>query len=277
MPVVARTLLLACAVLVADSRPQSRLGQDPARPSRPQANGLFESPQDERKPPGRDPDRPTDTGLITEPSRHFNRSGLFSVVLPARWRQLTPDEARALKKADAAGFADDLLDPKPAEYYAYGEIDRWLADNRFSGGCLSIIVSRGEPEPGDESVQHIRDFAAAYTAGTYEIAECRWTKLGPDAHAAIESRSRRQDRGRPPMRLLEFFVPTGGQTIVLAFRAAEDDFADLLPAFEEAAATLRFSRPPRGSGGLGNNILYAAGIGALVGVLLMILRRRNTA
>jgi len=223
--------------------------------------------------PAQDP-----AGDGVEPTRHLNRSGLFSLVLPPHWRQLTPDDARQLHKAGATGFGDDLLDPKPAAFYAYGDVDRWQRDNRFSGGCLSIIVSRGEPEQNDESLQRIRRFAAEYAKGSYEIDTCRWTKLGLDGHPAIECRSRRQDRGsRQALRLLELFVPTGGQTLLLAFRAAGGDFDELVATFERAAATLRFSRPARGPRSLGNNLLYAAGIGALVGVLLMVLRRRNTA
>ena len=212
-------------------------------------------------------------------ARHTNRSQLFSLVLPADWRQITPDEARTLRASGSGGFSRDLLDPKPAEFYPYGNVDRWLADKRFDGRCMSVIVSDGEPAEGDEALTAIRQYAAEYTQagrGSYEILASQWTQVGPDAHPAIECLSRRQtpDDARP-IRLLELFAPSGGRTIVLAWRAFDDDFDAAEPVFREAADSLRFAREPRGQRDLSNDIIYIAVIGAIVGLLLAVMRGRG--
>jgi hypothetical protein len=210
---------------------------------------------------------------------HVNASGAFSLELPARWRQLTPDEARRLSRSGAAGFPADLLDAKPAAFYAYGEVERWLAENRFDGRALSVIRRDGEPIQDDSSLAIIEQFAADYSQGgegTYELEGRRWTTVGRDAHPAIECLSRRTSAGDPrPFRVLEYYVPSGGATIVLAFRAEANDFETALPEFHRIAATLRFARPPRGARDLATDMLYVAGIAALVGLLLGVLWRRH--
>ena len=212
-----------------------------------------------------------------EPARHTNRSGLFSLVLPPDWRQVTPDEARALR--DATGFSRDVLDPKPAEFYPYGNVDRWLADKRFDGRCMSVIVSDGEPAEGDDALDAIRSFAAEFTErgeGSYEILAARWTEIGPDAHPTIECLSRRKTTGdERPIRLLELFAPSGGRTIVLALRAFDGDFEAAEPVFRETVKTLRFAREPRGQRDLSSDIVYIAVIGAIVGLLLAVMRGRG--
>jgi hypothetical protein len=213
------------------------------------------------------------------PAAHINGSGTFSFEMPPRWRQLTPDEARRLRNASAQAFPPDLLDDKPAAFYAYGDVDRWLAEKRFDGRALSVIRKDGEPAQDDSSLAIIDRFAAEYDRrgeGTFDLLSRSWTTVGRDAHPAIECLSQRTLPGAPgAFRVLEFYVPSGGATIVLAFRAAADDFDGAVPEFRRIAATLRFARPPRGPRELATDMLYVAGVAALVGLLLAVLWRRS--
>jgi hypothetical protein len=75
----------------------------------------------------------------------------------------------------------------------------------------------------------------------------------------------------PPMQALEIYAPTGGRLIIFQFRANADDFAAALPQFRKAIATLEFAREPEGPAKLSDRLQNAAIVGAVVGLLLLVL------
>jgi len=214
------------------------------------------------------------------PTRNLSLTGIFSLELPPGWRQLTPDEARRLKKDPGKEFPAALIHPGlRTNMYPYGHVDRWLAGG-FDGRCLCVQLSEGEPGMDQESIDKILSFAKESSAAghRFDIRSSRFSKLGEQGQSVIETRAVRVfEDGARPMQELGFYVPTGGQTLILAFRSFEEDFEQVLPTFERAAATLRFSRPPRGPKRQTNDIVWAAIVGAFVGVLLLLLRRKSRA
>lgn len=216
--------------------------------------------------------------LPQEPDRHISRTGAFSVVLPDRWRQLTPDEAFALSKRSPPVLPPDLLTPTTAAFYPYGEVDRWLA-GAFDGRCLTVQQVDGEYPVDDDGVSVIREATAKATDDGWqrEIVSTELVELGAAKHPAIQC-TVRQVGGRPwpTVVSLLLFVPTAGDTLILGFRTWEEDFEAASAVFQKAAHSMTFARPARGPSKLGDQLLYPALIGALVGLLLLGLRRRPT-
>lgn len=216
-----------------------------------------------------------------ERPRHVSPTRAFSLVLPEGWRQLTPDEARLLRKRGADGYPGGLLDPRPADVSPYGNVDRWLQAG-FDGEYLAVEVSDHEIDLEDDeavrlSIEELRRFVhrAAATGVRIRIERAERVELGPDRHPALEVLAWRQHgAGTLPVRSLEYYVPTGGRTVILAFCAVEERFPAAVARFRGIARTATFARPPRGSGRLGENLLYTAVIGALVGLAIAVLRKR---
>ncbi|MEM7200020.1 MAG: hypothetical protein AAF628_07130 [Planctomycetota bacterium] len=205
--------------------------------------------------------------------RHFARDRSFSIVLPSGWRQLVPDEARTLQQRFSAKFPPDLLTPRQAGLYPYGPIDAWLR-GEVQGRCLTLQKADGEIPVSDEGLADARSpqIAAGWKR---EVEEARIVELGPDRHPAIECVTA-LDLGpdAPPIAALELLVPTGGNTLILSFRCWSADLAAALPAFRATTATLQFARPARGESKLSDRLVYPAVVGALVGLLLLVLRKR---
>ncbi len=214
-----------------------------------------------------------------EPERNVDLTRSFSCVMPEGWRQLTPDEAFQLQKAKSR-IPADLLTGRPAEHFPYGAIDQWLA-GAFDGRCLTMTRRPGEIPTDEQGVEALREHAARVTRDSgweQEIVTADVTEVGPGKHKSIVCQTRWvQGSNRPPIQSLVLFVPTGGDTLILAFRTWESDFDAALPFFEQTAATFRFARPPRGSAKLTDRLLYPAIVGALVGALLLLLRRKAAA
>ena len=210
-----------------------------------------------------------------EPKRHFSMDRSFSVILPDGWRQLTPDEARTLSRRADKPIPGDVVGPRPAAYYPYGEVDGWLEDG-FDGRCLTVVKVDGEPSMDDEGLASVRGQAKDAAGGwTRKVLEASVVELGAANHKVIQCTSRLvPGTGARPCLALELFIPTAGDTLILGFRAHEPDFATALPGFREVAATLSVARAARGPSKLGDRLLYPAIIGALVGLLLLVLRKK---
>jgi len=217
-----------------------------------------------------------------DPERHFNRTGAFAMVLPDDWRQVTPDEALQLSRQDPRQVPDWLLTPRQVAYYPYGSIGRWL-DGDFDGRCLTVQELDGEYPVDEEGISVIRSAAgqpadqAADQEWQREVLSAEPAKIGSSEHPAIQCTVRDHSRDGTTSRSLVLFVPTGGDTLVLSFRAPDDDFERSLPLFQQIMATLTFARPARGPTELSDRLLYPALVGALVGLLLLGLRRRRPA
>lgn len=214
--------------------------------------------------------------LGQDPDRHFSRTGAFSIQLPTGWRQLTPDEAFALAKKTPPVVPADLLAPTTAAFYPYGAVDQWLA-GEFDGRCFTVQQVEGEYPIDAEGIRVIKEATERPTDDGWrrEIVKTEIAELGADKHPVIECTVRQVGDGRwPVVRSLLLFVPTAGDTLILSFRAWEDDFEAASGVLRDAAESMTFARPARGPSDLGDRLLYPALVGALVGLLLLGLRRR---
>ncbi len=208
----------------------------------------------------------------------FSIDRAFALLLPVEWQQLTPDQARSLSKRPEAGFPPDLVSARPLPFYPFADVTRWLEEG-FDGRCLTIAKVAGEPDEGEEGVAQITSMQDT-EGGLWQrtVLDARATEYGEAQHPVFECITRMVPAaGGEPLRSLEVFVPTNGDTLILGFRAFEDEFDALLPDYRALASTLRVSRPARGNPSVGQRLLYPAVIGALVGIALMVLRKRAIA
>jgi hypothetical protein len=224
--------------------------------------GLADAAQDSSTPP-------------PSAERHTNQALGFALDLPAGWRQITPDEAFQLAKKKPSPLPPDLLAPNQAAFYPYGDIDRWLA-GEFDGRCMTAQLADGEYSVDEAGLDRVRAAAGARREGDWrrEMLSVATTEVGARGHPAIECVIRVVQHGpAKPFRSLVFFVPTGGKTLICSFRATESDFEAALPLFRTAAATMNLARRARGPSKLTDRLLMPILIGALVGLLLLVLHR----
>lgn len=201
---------------------------------------------------------------------YIDPTGSFSLSLPSGWRQMTPDEAIALRPQMPADIADRVV---PGRIDRFGEIGRWL-DEGFSGRCLTLTLDQGEPEMSEDTLQTIRDFVALGNASDLRlnIESLRFSSVGEGDYQAIERVLQIQDgRGTEVARALQFLVPTGGNSLWLSFRTTREDFAAAEATFRQCAGTLKLANPPEGRKELSDKLRTPIIIGALVGLGLLIL------
>ncbi len=182
----------------------------------------------------------------------------YSISLPEGWRRLTPDEVRILRPKLPSDLREMVL---PGTLDRFGPVDKWLSAG-FDGRCLTVAEKEGEPPVDAEGLARIRSWVEAH--GTYVSG--KQATVGPNGHPVLEVVSR-----RPPDRFLEVYAPTGGRLIIFQFRAHEEDFAAALPLFRKALGTLVFAREPKGAPKLSDRLQNAAIVGAIVGVVLLVL------
>lgn len=215
--------------------------------------------------------------LAAVPGQELLRTRDYRLELPEGWRQLLPTEAHQLRHTPGNPVPAELIAPLPAGLLPYGPIPEWLA-GRFDGRALELREIDSEPDLDEHGLAFQRAFweqPAADGGPGARVESARLVEIGQGPHPAIELVVlHRADAGGPPRRSLQFYVPTAGRTLVLAFRAEPADFATAEPVFRACAATLLLARPARGSGGILDQILYAAGVGALLALLIAVLRRR---
>lgn len=189
---------------------------------------------------------------------------------------MTPDEAILLSRSEDSTIPADLLIPTSAANYPYGRIDSWLADG-FDGQAMTFQVADGECPTDETGLELIREKAETSGDGwTRSLTEAALTELGPANHPAIRATVvATSDKSTQPIKSLVWFVPSGGNTLVVSFRAWEGDFEAAAPIFQAASATMAFASEAQGSPSLGGKLIYPIFVGALVGVLLMVLRHRQ--
>ncbi|MCA8956654.1 MAG: hypothetical protein KDC87_11320 [Planctomycetes bacterium] len=197
---------------------------------------------------------------------------LYKFELPAGWRQMTPDEARALRDRMPAEL-DTLL--VVGRIDRFGAIDRWMTGD-FDGRCLTVTVEDGEPEMGESTLAEVRARAAKSPGAAIERLEL--TEVGPDRRPAIACTATFADaKGVVTARTSEFVVPSGGHTIRFSFHARAADWASAEPGFRRCIATLQTAAKAEGRKELSDQLQKSLIIGALVGLVLLVLyktRRR---
>jgi hypothetical protein len=209
-------------------------------------------------------------------AQNVARARDWQLELPRHWRQLTPDEARTLRRTGAGALPPELVALQPADHHPYGAIDAWL-QGAYDGRAL---LARTEPEQDldDATIARLRRHwekpaADGGPGGRVESAER--VQLGPDRHEALQLvvHLPAQD-GRPPATELQFYAPTGGQFVMLRLRAHASDFEAARESFHAMLATLRFARRPRGARQPLHEYLYAIGLGVVVIAILLAVHRR---
>lgn len=186
------------------------------------------------------------------------RPSRYRIQLPEGWRQMTPGEVRTLRSK----LPPDLREMvKPDVLDRFGPVERWLKEG-FDGRALTVGQQEGEPALDEEGLAAIR--SRVEERGTYVSGKL--TKVGLKDHPALEV-----VRQISSMQALEIYAPTGGALIVFQFRANVDDFNAALPQFRRAIATLEFAREPKGPAKLSDRLQNAAIVGAIVGLVLLVL------
>lgn len=205
-----------------------------------------------------------------------NRGGTFQLELPAGWRQLAPNEARALAAFPAAPARLCLVQPN--RFYAIGPVDAWLAGD-FSGPWLYVVEQEHEWYVDDEFAANLRamwDAEGRASGHRHDLRDIRRAAVGTQAVDAVLAVHLDTPLGeRPAVQSLDVHVPAGGRQLTLSFCCRPEDFAAALPAFERYLATLTFARRPRGQASLGDRLWTPLIAGALVGALLLVLHHHT--
>ena len=197
--------------------------------------------------------------------------GRYECTLPRGWRQLTPDEARTLRPK----LPRDLRDPPwPGVVDRCGAVDKWLR-GEFDGRCLTVGHKEGEHALDTEALAEIRSVVEGRSAEggfTYSYVSGKQAAVGQANHPVLEVVTRIQPSdGTRPMQALEVYAPTGGNTVIFELRAYEGDFARALPQFRQVLGTLIFAREAKGPTNLSDRLQNAAIVGAIVGLVLLVL------
>lgn len=208
--------------------------------------------------------------VFFEPVNH-----LYRMVLPEGWQQVTPDLARSMRSTMPADLATlinlGLVD-------RFGAVAAWQ-NKGFDGRCLTVHIEKGgEPDMSTETLEKIRaGFNERSRAdGLRYLGEPILGTVGRDKHPAIECRLRiLEESGKELSTSLVFIVPTGGVTLRFSFRANAGDFSAAEPVFREIADSLNLSSPPEGKKELSDRLRTPLIIGAVVGLVMLVLYKLN--
>ena len=211
----------------------------------------------------------------TQERQRFQRPS-FSIELPVSWRQVTPSELPELR----AILPPDIHVTRPNSFYTVGPIDRWLAGD-YDGVQLVVHEQGNELSMDQAGVDRILGHwkEASGTEGLrHEVVSSTITHVGPDNHPAIVCQRLIVPEGPgTPIQSLDAYIPTGGRQILFSFRSRQEDFSEHLAEFRNMLASATFARRARGSQTLGNRLILPAAVGAFVGLMLLVLRRRRVA
>ena len=211
-----------------------------------------------------------------ERQRFMSQTRSFSIELPSAWRQVTPSELPDLR----AILPADVRVTRPTSFYTLGPVNRWLVGD-YDGVHLVVQEQRNElsmdQDGVDRILQHWQDVSGKEGL-RHEVLSWEISEVGPDGHPAILcERLIRPDEPGPAIQSLDAYIPTGGRQILLSFRSSQEDFSQHLPEFRKMLASATFARAARGSETLGSKLVFPAVVGALVGLILLVLHRRRRA
>lgn len=204
--------------------------------------------------------------------RFANLNQTFHVELPAGWRQLAPNEALQLREQPTAPPQVHLAEPR--SFYAVGPVDEWLA-GRFPSPWLHVVEQTNEWVLGDDFAAQIQERwrASGAAAGTrYEVREIRRERLAGDHEVITAERTSTPTTGRPTASL-DVYAPVAGLQVTLSFTCWAEDFARWQPEFRRWLSTVTFARAARGAPKLADRLWTPLVVGAVVGIVLLLLRR----
>jgi hypothetical protein len=207
-----------------------------------------------------------------------NQGDRFRIELPAGWRQIAPNEARRLGENPAAHR--DLTYVEPRLFYAFGPVDRWLGGD-LSGPWLFVVEQDSEWLVGDDFEPRLQAMWAekgVATGCTHRLRDVQTTTVGAAAYEAITAvRTSEGPPGAPATTSLDVYAPAGGQQFTFCFTCASAEFAQFEPEFRRWLATLTFARRARGEPKLGDRLWTPMIVGAVVGIVLLVLYKHSKA
>ncbi len=212
--------------------------------------------------------------LGQEPARQrfANLNQTFHVDLPVGWRQLAPNEALQLREQPAA--PPELQFAEPRSYYAIGPVEEWLA-GRMPSPWLHVVEQGNEWLLGDDFAASITEqwrTAGAEAGVRYELQAIQRERLADDHEVITAERTATPEAGRAT-RSLDVYAPVGGQQLTLSFTCWAEDFARWQPEFRRWLGSLTFARAARGTPQLSDRLWTPLIAGAVVGLVLVLLRR----
>jgi hypothetical protein len=162
----------------------------------------------------------------------------------------------------------------PGTLDRYGRVDEWLR-TEFDGRCLTVGFQEGELGLDAAALAEIRSWVEGRrgVAGfKYAYISGKQATVGQANHPVLEVVvSIQPGDGTRPLQALEIYAPTGGNTVIFELRAYQSDFARALPQFRQFLGTLVFAREAAGPAQLSDRLQNAAIVGAIVGLILLVL------
>lgn len=208
----------------------------------------------------------------TDPSlQQFTNLGrTFHVDVPKGWRQLAPNEARAI--AELPGAPRDLRFAQPGRQYAVGPVDRWLQGDFATPWLYVTEIAEEAVVPEDFAARLREDWRALgeATGTTYELADVQRSTAGPQQHPVILALRSSTPNDAPPLRSLDAYVATGKQQVTLAFTCAPVEFPRWEPEFRRWLQTATFARPARQQQTLSDRLWTPLVTGGVVALLLLV-------
>ncbi|GAB4162878.1 MAG: hypothetical protein Fur0037_28840 [Planctomycetota bacterium] len=202
-------------------------------------------------------------------------SKTFRISVPQDWRQLSPGDARRLRKMHP-DWPQEVQFTEPALFYAVGPIDRWLQGDELGVFLYVVEQDREWYLQGDELERALREHWAAVGAGRrtrYEVERVESRTVGRNSAPAVISARRHVPERAPERWSLDVHVPTGGRELSLSFQCpARDARAEEL-RFHEMLASLSLARPSKGRESLSDRLWTPILTGALVGAAILVLYR----
>lgn len=210
--------------------------------------------------------------------RFFNPARTFSIVLPAGWRALAPNEARRIAADPKAPKSFTFAQPNLC--YAVGPVDAWLAGD-YRGPWLYVAEQDGEWHVGDDYQEKLRSMWAELSTAREERNELRDIRLEQvsvhGVEAVVARRLTAPAAPRPSLACLDVSCPAGPQQITLSFQCEPDGFARCEGEFLRWVGTLDFARKPKGKRTLGDRLWWPIVAGAAISLVLLAVLKRQRA
>jgi hypothetical protein len=212
-----------------------------------------------------------------EPSTRRFQTSLYAVDLPTSWRTMSPEEAVRLRD----GLPTDMQHVLPGRITILGDVDAWLASG-FDGKALVVIVEDHSTRPVDagyldEVRRHWREYRPE-NGDRRHVLDARLARVGPAAHpAAIVTSRAEQGNGGRALTVREIYASTSGRQVILSLRSQEDDAEAAAPVFGTIVDSITFARPQGDADELSRRLVMAAFVGALVGLMFLVVRKTRDA
>ncbi len=207
--------------------------------------------------------------------------------LPEGWRQMNPDDARWLKREAPGRVPEILLESTSLHLYPFGAIDAWKAGT-FDGRFMHVADQGHEIATDGDGVRAVIDFLRTpgpmRGSGATEV-EAKVVTIGKHASPAVVATATFRSGNAPdgdtsgrldePQFVVQAFVPTAGSSVLFHMQCRLDDREAGEHVFREIHESVVLARPARGPKRAWNDLLYAAGIGLLVALVLGFLAQRR--